>query len=195
MTWPLTATMAPLLADDINTDVIYPARFLLVLERQGLGDYAFADLRKQEDFVLNDPRYAGANILLAGKAFGSGSSREHAVWTLVDCGYTVIIAESFGDIFYRNCIDNGVLPISTTGDHLQMLAEHAEAGKAVTVDLVSQTISMANKPLAFALPPSDKRRLLSRQTSIDRIEAEASARGRFEANQLCFVSDKPRSAL
>ena len=183
MTWPLTATMAPLLADDINTDVIYPARFLLVLERQGLGDYAFADLRKQDSFVLNDPRFASAKILLAGKAFGSGSSREHAVWTLVDCGYAVIIALSFGDIFYRNCIDNGVAPITVEKSDLELLARLAHDGIAVSVDLEAEALVWDDGRIGFTLPPSDKQRLLTRQTAIERIEAHAEAVARFRENR------------
>lgn len=180
MTWPLTASMAPLIEDGLNTDVIYPARFLLVLERQNLGQYAFADLRKQRaDFVLDLPEYAGAGILLTGREFGSGSSREHAVWTLQDPGILALIGLSFGDIFYRNCIENGILPAVVNSDDLAVLADHAKAGRAAIVDLDAGVIRVGEDRITFPIAPADKQRLLSGQSVIERIEAHTAERDAF----------------
>lgn len=184
MTWPLTARMAPLIEDGLNTDVIYPARFLLVLERKNLGQYAFADLRKQRaDFVLDVPEYAGAGILLTGREFGSGSSREHAVWTLQDAGILALIGLGFGDIFYRNCIENGILPAVVSADDLTVLADHAKAGRAAIIDLEGGVIRVEKETIAFPIAAADKQRLLSGQSVIERIEAQAAARDAFVRNR------------
>jgi 3-isopropylmalate/(R)-2-methylmalate dehydratase small subunit len=184
MTWPLTALMAPLIEDGLNTDVIYPARFLLVLERKNLGQYAFADLRKQRaDFVLDAPEYSGAGILLTGREFGSGSSREHAVWTLQDAGIQALIGLGFGDIFYRNCIENGILPAVIGAGDLVTLEAHARAGQAAIVDLEAGEIRVGEHVIAFPIAAADKQRLLSGQSVIERIEAKAADRDAFIRNR------------
>lgn len=112
---------------DVDTDQIYPKQFLRTIKRQGLGDYAFYDLRFEQDgtpkdgFFLDQTKYKDAQILITGKNFGSGSSREHAVWCLVDLGIRVVIAESFGDIFYNNSFKNGLLPIKLPQNEIEKL--------------------------------------------------------------------------
>ena len=111
----LTSIAAPLDEANIDTDIIFPARFLLIMDKLGLGKYAFNERRntgiKESNFVLDTPPYIGSEILVTGARFGIGSSREQAVWALTDLGIRCIIAPSFGDIFYANCLNNGLLPI------------------------------------------------------------------------------------
>lgn len=142
----LQSVAAPLIEDNVDTDVIFPARFLLLLDKAGLGRHAFHDRRftpegaERDGFVLNQSAYRGARILLAGANFGSGSSREQAVWCLADFGIACVIAPSFGDIFAANCLNNGVLPIRLPKAVIAVLAQDAEAGRAMTVDLDAQGI-------------------------------------------------------
>src|SRR3984957_9049014 len=139
----LTSVAAPLPDADIDTDVIFPARFLLLLNRQGLGQHLFHERRRssgQERFVLDRSPFDKAQILVAGRNFGCGSSREQAVWALSDFGIRCVIAPSFGEIFYGNCFRNGVLPIILPDPehHDVMLA--ATSGAPLTVDLEAQEI-------------------------------------------------------
>jgi 3-isopropylmalate/(R)-2-methylmalate dehydratase small subunit len=123
--------VAPLYRANIDTDQIIPKQFLKRIERTGFGEFLFFDWRRAADghpdpsFVLNDPRYAGASILLGGKNFGCGSSREHAVWALQDFGFRVIIAPSFADIFANNCVNNGVLAVPLSEDQTAEIARRA----------------------------------------------------------------------
>ena len=190
MRWPLTAKMAPLVMDDLNTDVIYPARFLLVLDREDLGNHAFADLREHPDFVLDAPEYAGAGILLTGRGFGSGSSREHAVWAVAGRGFSVVVALGFGDIFYRNCVENGLLPITVDEPTLAKLAALAREGSPVTVDLENGMIRTAEGDIPFAVTSTDRERLLSGQSTIERVEAHAEARSAF-----CLYRRYPEASI
>ncbi len=142
----VTSVAAPLPQDDIDTDIIYPARFLLVTDRKGLSRYGFRDWRFDAQgmiksaFPLSQDRWRGASIIVAGRNFGCGSSREHAPWALRDMGIRCIIAPSFGDIFYNNCFKNGILPIVLRpADHAAMMAD-AQAGRAMTIDLPAQLI-------------------------------------------------------
>jgi 3-isopropylmalate/(R)-2-methylmalate dehydratase small subunit len=129
------------------------------------------------------PEYAGAGILLTGREFGSGSSREHAVWTLQDAGIRALIGLGFGDIFYRNCIENGILPAVVGADDLAALADHAKAGRAAIVDLEGGVIRAGEDMIAFPIATADKQRLLSGQSVIDRIEAKATERDAFIKNR------------
>ena len=136
----LRGIAAPLPDADVDTDVIFPARFLLLLDKAGLGKHLFHDRRwttddAPRDFVLNKPPYDSASIMVAGPRFGSGSSREQAVWTLDDFGIRCVIAPSFGEIFYANCFKNGVLPVRADGEaHAAMMAA-AGRGETFEVDL------------------------------------------------------------
>ncbi len=135
--------VAPLDRADVDTDQIIPKQFLKRIERTGFGDFLFYDWRRDAQgkplpgFVLNQPRYAGASILVAGRNFGCGSSREHAAWALLDCGFRAVIAPSFADIFTGNCTQNGIATVALPADQVAELTRRAgaTAGYRVTVDL------------------------------------------------------------
>ena len=141
--------VAPLDRANVDTDQIIPKQFLKRIERTGFGEFVFNDWRYQPDgqpdptFVLNEPRYQGASILVADKNFGCGSSREHAPWALGEYGFRVIIAPSFADIFANNCFKNGMLPITLTAAQVReiMTRTQQNEGYTLTVDLERQTIS------------------------------------------------------
>ena len=138
-----TGVAAPLDLPNVDTDQIIPKQFLKRVERTGFGQFLFFDWRyapdgsPDESFVLNQPLYAGASILLAGRNFGCGSSREHAPWALLDYGFRAVIAPSFADIFQNNCTKNGVLPVVLTGEEVSELMRRARELKEyrLTVDL------------------------------------------------------------
>jgi 3-isopropylmalate/(R)-2-methylmalate dehydratase small subunit len=141
---------APLDRANVDTDQIIPKQFLKRIERTGFGQFLFFDWRYEQDgttpnpaFELNAPEYQNAPILLAGKNFGCGSSREHAPWALQDYGFRVVIAPSFADIFFNNCFKNGILPIALPEEQVYHLMRRAQAGGGytLTVDLEAQTIS------------------------------------------------------
>ncbi len=154
----MTAIVAPLDRSNVDTDAIIPKQFLKSIKRSGFGPNAFDEWRYLDhgepgmdnskrpinpEFVLNQPRYQGAQVLLARKNFGCGSSREHAPWALLDYGFRVIIAPSFADIFFNNCFKNGILPIVLDEAKVDQLFEEVEAneGYQLTVDLEAQTIT------------------------------------------------------
>jgi len=148
----LTATAAPLNIANVDTDKIIPARFLKTIKRTGLGKSLFADMRYQadgsekSDFVLNQPKYRHAEILVAGDNFGCGSSREHAPWALLDFGIRCVIAPTFADIFFNNCFKNGILPIALPEDVVAELMDDAALGPnaRLTVDLEAQVVVRPN---------------------------------------------------
>ncbi|KQM22188.1 3-isopropylmalate dehydratase small subunit [Novosphingobium sp. Leaf2] len=154
---------------DIDTDIIYPARFLLITEKKGLGRYAFADRRDDPGFPFRVQE--DRPILVAGPNFGCGSSREQAPWAIGDLGVRVIIATSFGDIFANNCFRNGILPIQLAPADVQAVRASAEAGKIITVDLVSRTITAAGAPIAFSVPDDQRETLLNGWNDTTRILA------------------------
>lgn len=177
----LTGVAAPLLEDDIDTDIIFPARFLLIMEKAGLGRYLFNDRRfdadgaEIADFVLNRPQFRSASILIAGDNFGCGSSREHAVWTLEDYGIRCVIAAGFGEIFAANCIRSGLLPARVTRAEAERLAAAAAAGP-ITVSLETRTITTADgSTVTFDIDPSSREALLHGWDDIDQILAQDSA--------------------
>ncbi len=183
----LTSVAAPLPEADIDTDVIFPARFLLLLDKAGLGRHLFHERRfsggePRPNFILDRPPYDSARILIAGRNFGCGSSREQAVWALADFGIQCIVALSFGEIFLANCFNNGILPIMLAPDlHARVLLA-AEAGQILTVDLTRQTIRFAmGDSVAFAVDPHRRRSLLLGLDEISVILAEdADDIARFE---------------
>jgi len=144
----LTGIAAPLNMANVDTDKIIPARFLKTIKRSGLGEHLFASLRYQDDgaenpdFVLNQPKYRHAEILVAGENFGCGSSREHAPWALLDFGIRCVIAPSFADIFHGNCFKNGILPVVLPPDICDKLIADAAMGTnaRITVDLEQQVV-------------------------------------------------------
>ncbi|WP_046861795.1 3-isopropylmalate dehydratase small subunit [Microvirga massiliensis] len=144
----LTGVAAPLRVVNVDTDMIIPKQYLKTIKRTGLGTGLFADKRYHEDgsedpnFVLNQPAYRKAQILVAGDNFGCGSSREHAPWALLDFGIRCVISTSFADIFYNNCFKNGILPIVVSPEDLEKLFDDAERGAnaTLTIDLPNQEI-------------------------------------------------------
>lgn len=145
----LTSTAVPLPTDNVDTDQIIPARFLKATEREGFGDNLFRDWRydvegnPKKDFVLNDPTYSG-KILVSGRNFGSGSSREHAVWALYDYGFRCVVSSFFADIFKNNCLNIGVLPVTVTPEFSDKLMEAITANPetTITVDIPNQKITL-----------------------------------------------------
>ncbi len=145
----LTSHAVPLPAENVDTDQIIPARFLKVTDKHGLGDSLFCDWRylkdgsPNPDFVLNDPASQGAQILIAGDNFGSGSSREHAPWALVGWGFRAIISTSFADIFKSNSLKNGLLPVEVTSDVYKALMEAVQLDRTtpITIDLPTQSVT------------------------------------------------------
>lgn len=145
----VTGLVVPLDRVNVDTDQIVPKQFLKLVERTGFGKYLFYDWRfepdgkMKADFVLNQPRYQRAKILLARANFGSGSSREHAVWGIDDYGFRALIAPSFADIFYNNCFKNGLLPVKLPADQVDVLftKAYAQEGYKLTVDLESQRVT------------------------------------------------------
>ncbi len=145
----LTGIAAPLDRVNVDTDQIIPKQFLKRIERTGFGQFLFFDWRFEADgktpnpgFELNQPQYQGATVLVAGKNFGCGSSREHAPWALMDYGFRSVIAPSFADIFYNNCFQNGILPVKLSEDQVNTLLKRAQEtpGYKLTVDLETQTV-------------------------------------------------------
>ena len=141
--------VAPLFQTNIDTDQIIPKQFLTKIERTGYGAFLFNDWRfnpdgsLKTDFVLNDPRYEGASILVSGANFGCGSSREHAPWSLMDYGFRAVVAPSFGDIFFNNSLKNGLLPIRLDEKIIEGVVENAQAlaGYTLAIDLANKTIT------------------------------------------------------
>lgn len=157
-----TGTALPLDRSDVDTDQIVPAEHLKRIERTGFGPFLFAEWRKDPAFVLNDPRYEGATILLAGANFGSGSSREHAVWALEDQGFRVVIAPSFADIFRTNCTKVGLLPVELPAGTVRTLMDAVVADPATsfTVDLRASTVAGAGVEASFEIDDFIRWRLL-----------------------------------
>src|SRR5713226_10389273 len=145
----LTGLVVPLDRVNVNTDEITPARFLKSIRRTGFANALFANWRylkdgsPNPDFVLNQPRYQGVSILLAGDNFGCGSSREHAPWAILEYGFRCLIAPSFADIFYNNCFNNGILPVTLDAAIVRELFNEVEANEGYTlhIDLATQTIT------------------------------------------------------
>lgn len=184
----LESVAAPLPEADIDTDIIFPARFLLLLDKAGLGEHLFHERRigrdgKKTDFVLNEAPFDKAQILVADSNFGSGSSREQAVWALADFGIRCVIAPSFGEIFYSNCFKNGVLPIVATGETHANIMSAARSGQPFSVDLERQAVMLPNGPaIHFDIDPYRKQALMLGLDEIGGILAdEASDIAAFEA--------------
>lgn len=161
----LTSQMVPLPVENVDTDQIIPARFLKATDKTGMGEALFADWRYNPDgnpnagFVLNDPRYRGAQILLAGDNFGCGSSREHAPWALTGYGFRAVISTSFADIFRNNALKNNLLPVIVEAETLQSLFDLVEEAPEaeVTVDLEAQAVTLPDGSIvSFPIDPFSK---------------------------------------
>jgi 3-isopropylmalate/(R)-2-methylmalate dehydratase small subunit len=178
----LTARAAVLDRPDVDTDQIVPKQFLKRIERTGYGEFLFYDWRQDPAFELNRPEYDGARILLAGANFGCGSSREHAAWALQDYGFEVVIAPSFGDIFFSNAVQIGLVPVALDAPEVKGLMARVGHGGELTVDLEAQTISgPAGEVVPFEMDQFVRQALLEGMDAITRTlrhEAEIAA---FEA--------------
>ena len=159
----ITSIVTPLDKVNVDTDQIVPKQFLKLVQKSGFGKFLFFNWRydeqenKKSDFILNNPKYENSQILVAGDNFGCGSSREHAVWALLDYGFAVIIAPSFADIFFSNCFKNGVLPITLDQKIVEKLLE--ETG-ILEVDLENQIIKTPSSEISFEIDSYQKKILL-----------------------------------
>jgi 3-isopropylmalate/(R)-2-methylmalate dehydratase small subunit len=188
----LTGVAAPLPMINVDTDMIIPKQFLKTIKRSGLGKNLFDEMRFDDkgneipDFVLNQPAYRNAKILVSGDNFGCGSSREHAPWSLLDFGIRCIIAPSFADIFYNNCFKNGILPIKLPQEDVDKLMADAERGAnaTVTVDLEKQEITGPDGGcIKFDVEPFRKHCLLNGLDDIGLTLQKADAIEGFEAQR------------
>ncbi|MDD4379367.1 MAG: 3-isopropylmalate dehydratase small subunit [Dysgonamonadaceae bacterium] len=188
-----TSTYVPLPIENVDTDQIIPARFLKATTREGFGDYLFADWRYDKsgkpnsDFVLNDPTYNG-RILVAGKNFGSGSSREHAAWALAGYGFKVIVSSFFADIFKNNALNNGILPVVVSEDFLNDLFDCVKNNPkaTITVDLEKQilTNNENGKTETFEINAYKKECLLKGLDDIDFLLSNKDKIEEYEKNRI-----------
>jgi 3-isopropylmalate/(R)-2-methylmalate dehydratase small subunit len=188
--------VAPLDRVDVDTDQIIPKQFLKSIARTGFDAGLFFDWRTlpngapNPDFVLNKPAYRGASILVSGRNFGSGSSREHAPWALQQSGFRAVIAPSFGDIFRNNCYQNGLLPVALPETIVRQLLDRAqnEPGYRLTIDLAQQTVADDRDALAsFDIDPAVKHRILNGLDDIGLTLQHAAAIGAFEQRRPAFL--------
>jgi 3-isopropylmalate/(R)-2-methylmalate dehydratase small subunit len=185
----LTDKACPLLLPNVNTDMILPARFLKLPRTPELGDTLFYDLRRdaagneRPNFLLNQPRWRNAKILIAGRNFGGGSSREAAVYALYEAGIRCVIASSFGDIFAQNSVKNGLLAAVLSEPEVEELgaAVAADPDLPVTVDLEQQTILRGNRSFSFAIDPVSRNQLLNGWDDIDLTESHRDRIAAFKA--------------
>ncbi|MEP2669039.1 MAG: 3-isopropylmalate dehydratase small subunit [Cyclobacteriaceae bacterium] len=170
----ITTTAIPLPNENVDTDQIIPARFLKATTREGFGENLFRDWRYDnnnqptQDFVLNNPAYEG-KILVAGKNFGCGSSREHAAWALYDYGFRVVVSSFFADIFKNNALNNGLLPVVVSDEFLQTLLKgiSANPSSSISIDLENQTISFNGHNETFDINPYKKSCMINGYDDID----------------------------
>jgi len=152
---------------NVDTDMIIPKQFLKTIKRTGLGKSLFYEMRydetgnKIQEFVLNQEPYKNSSILLVGKNFGCGSSREHAPWALLDFGITCVISSGFADIFYNNCFKNGILPIILDKKKIEELIQYSERKESIEINLTEQEIIFGNKRIKFEIDPFKKKCLLN----------------------------------
>ena len=186
----LTGIAAPMPLVNIDTDMIIPKQFLKTIQRSGLGKNLFDEMRYTQDgaeiadFVLNQPSYRKAEIIVAGDNFGCGSSREHAPWALLDFGIRCVISTSFADIFFNNCFKNGILPIVMPQEVVAQLMEDARRGgnARMTVDLETQTVTTSDgQSFGFEVDPFRKHCLLNGLDDIGLTLEKAAAIDAFEA--------------
>jgi len=151
---------------NIDTDMIIPKQFLKTIKRTGLGKNLFFEMRYDDqgneikDFILNQKPFSESKILIAGKNFGCGSSREHAPWALLDFGITCVISSSYADIFYNNCFKNGILPIKIDEEKIKQISEYSLRKEEIKVDLNEQKIIFGNNEIKFDLDPFKKKCLI-----------------------------------
>ena len=151
---------------NVDTDKIIPKQFLKTIKRTGLGNSLFYEMRYDnngneiKDFILNQSPFNNSKILITGKNFGCGSSREHAPWALLDFGITCVISSSYADIFYNNCFKNGILPIVITEDEIKEISDYSNRKEEISISLPDQKISFGNKEINFKIDPFKKKCLI-----------------------------------
>ena len=179
---------------NIDTDMIIPKQFLKTIKRTGLGKNLFFEMRYDEngkqikDFVLNTEPFNRSKILIAGKNFGCGSSREHAPWALMDFGITCVISSSYADIFYNNCFKNGILPITISEEEIKDLSEYSIRKEEITIILNDQKILFGNKEIKFEIDQFKKKCLIE---GLDDIALSLEQKSKIEAFETKLKSNKP----
>lgn len=187
----ITGTGVPLKRSDVDTDQIIPAVWLKQVERTGFEKGLFSAWRDEQDFVLNDERYVGANILVAGPAFGVGSSREHAVWAIQQYGFDAVIAPSFSDIFKNNCTKNGLVPVVLDEAIVEQIwaAVEADPQTSIVVDVEQLKVEVpaVNIDAAFPMQSDVQHRFLNGLDDIGITMGKAAAIDAFEANRPSYL--------
>jgi 3-isopropylmalate/(R)-2-methylmalate dehydratase small subunit len=173
---------------NIDTDMIIPKQFLKTIKRTGLGKNLFFEMRyddngnKIKDFILNKEPHNQSKILITGKNFGCGSSREHAPWALLDFGITCVISSSYADIFYSNCFKNGILPIILAEEKIKQLSEYSKRKEEISIDLAEEKIIFGNNEITFEVDPFKKKCLLEGLDDIALSLAKEDKINNFEKN-------------
>ena len=179
---------------NIDTDMIIPKQFLKTIKRTGLGKNLFFEMRYDDngnkigDFILNKDPFTNSKILIAGKNFGCGSSREHAPWALLDFGITCVISSSFADIFYSNCFKNGILPIIVDEEKIKELSEYANRKEEISVDLKEEKILYGNNEIKFKIDSFKKKCLLE---GLDDIALSLNKSDKIKSFEQKLKSSKP----
>ena len=179
---------------NIDTDMIIPKQFLKTIKRTGLGKNLFFEMRYDDsgnkigDFILNQDPFTNSKILIAGKNFGCGSSREHAPWALLDFGITCVISSSFADIFYSNCFKNGILPIIVDEEKIKELSEYANRKEEISVDLKEEKIVYGNSEIKFKVDSFKKKCLLE---GLDDIALSLNKSDKIKSFEQKLKSSKP----
>ena len=184
---------------NIDTDMIIPKQFLKTIKRTGLGKNLFYEMRydhqgnKINNFILNNDPYNKSKILVAGKNFGCGSSREHAPWALLDFGITCVISSSFADIFYSNCFKNGILPITLSEEEIKEISEYSNRKEEITVSLPDQKIMFGNKEIKFEIDEFKKKCLIEGlddiALSLEKLENIISFEKEIKSNKPWIFND------
>ena len=184
---------------NIDTDMIIPKQFLKTIKRTGLGKNLFYEMRydhqgnKINNFILNNDPYNKSKILVAGKNFGCGSSREHAPWALLDFGITCVISSSFADIFYSNCFKNGILPITLSEEEIKEISEYSNRKEEITVSLPDKKIMFGNKEIKFEIDEFKKKCLIEGlddiALSLEKLENIISFEKEIKSNKPWIFND------
>ena len=179
---------------NVDTDMIIPKQFLKTIKRTGLGKNLFFEMRYDEngkkigDFILNKEPFDKSNILITGKNFGCGSSREHAPWALLDFGITCVISQSYADIFYNNCFKNGILPITISEEEIKELSEYSTRKEEISIILEDQKILFGNKEIKFEIDQFKKKCLME---GLDDIALSLEQKNKIETFEINLKSNKP----
>ena len=179
---------------NIDTDMIIPKQFLKTIKRTGLGKNLFFEMRyddngkKIEDFILNKEPFNKSNILITGKNFGCGSSREHAPWALLDFGITCVISQSYADIFYNNCFKNGIFPITISEEEIKELSDYSTRKEEISIMLEDQKILFGNKEIKFEIDQFKKKCLIE---GLDDIALSLEQKTKIEIFEKDLKSSKP----